>query len=193
MIDMRKKWDAVYEKGQALPVPPDRVLVENMHLLPRTGTALELASGLGGNAVELARRGLDTRAWDVSPVAMDRLADYARAQRLPLECEARDVVEQPPEAGAYDVIVVCHFLDRVIVPHIIAALRPGGLLCYQTFTRTRVTDAGPGNPEFRLADNELLALFSDLTLIAYREEGRVGDLSQGFRDEAMMVACKSKV
>lgn len=190
MSDTREKWDSIYGKNRGLPVPPDRVLVENLHLLPREGTALELACGLGGNAVELARRGLETRAWDISPVAMGQLAEYARDQGLPLECEARDVVEQPPAENAYDVVVVCHFLDRAVVPHIIAALKTGGLLCYQTFTRTRVTDTGPGNPEFRLADNELLKLFASLRVLVYREEGRVGDLDEGFRDEAMLVGQK---
>jgi SAM-dependent methyltransferase len=165
-------------------------VTENRHLLPERGDALEIACGLGGNTVLLAERGLATRAWDISGVAMARLADYARSRGLPLECEARDVVANPPAPGSCDVIVVAHFLDRVLIPHIVRALRPQGLVFYQSFTLERVTDTGPSNPQFRLADNELLALFAGLRVLAYREEGRIGDIGQGFRDEAMIVAQK---
>jgi SAM-dependent methyltransferase len=191
MNEARSKWDAVYGGDKGVPGRPSRVLAENQHLLPDRGEALELACGLGGNAVLLAERGLATRAWDISGVAMARLADYARARGLPLECEARDVVANPPAPDACDVIVVAHFLDRSLIPPLIRALRPGGLVFYQSFTLTRVTDTGPSNPEFRLADNELLALFAGLRVLVYREEGRTGDIARGFRDEAMIVARKA--
>lgn len=188
--DARVKWDAIYSGKAGEPGAPSRVLAENRHLLPAGGEALELACGLAGNAVLLAGLGLRTRAWDISAVAAERVAAYARQHGLPLESEARDLLQHPPAPESCDVIVVAHFLDRALIPHIIAALRPGGLVFYQTFTRSRVSDAGPGNPEFRLAENELLALFSGLQLLVYREEGRVGDIGQGFRDEAMIVARK---
>ena len=44
--------------------------------------------------------------------------------------------------------------------------------------------------EFRLAEQELLHLFSGLQVLFYREEGCVGNLQQGFRDEAMLIARK---
>jgi hypothetical protein len=41
-----------------------------------------------------------------------------------------------------------------------------------------------------LADNELCQLFSSLKLRYYREENRLGDLQEGARDIAMLVAEK---
>lgn len=190
MDDSRSKWDAIYSKKTGFPGVPTRVLAENVHLLPSAGVALEIACGLAGNAVLLAERGLETCAWDISEVAIRQVDEYAQARGLPLSGEARDVTERPPEPDRYDVIVIAHYLDRGLAPHLVHALRRGGLLFYQTFTRTRVTDTGPGNPEFRLADNELLGLFSPLRLLVYREEGRVGALDQGLRDEALIVAQK---
>jgi SAM-dependent methyltransferase len=184
----REKWDAVYSQKSGFPGAPARVLAENLHLLPPGGDALEIACGLAGNAVLLAGRGFDTRAWDISAVATDQVTAYGKARGLPLLGEARDVTTDPPPPDSCDVIVIAHFLDRALVPHLVAALRRGGLLFYQTFTRTRVTDAGPGNADFRLADGELLALFAALKPLVYREEGRVGALDQGLRDEALLVA-----
>jgi hypothetical protein len=86
------------------------------------------------------------------------------------------------------VLVVTHFLDRGIVPALAAALRPGGLLLYQTFSREAVSTRGPSTPEWRLARNELLSLFAGLVVRAYREEGTLGDTGRGLRDLAYLVA-----
>jgi tellurite methyltransferase len=188
MDETRKKWDTIYAgRGNAVG-DPARVLSENSHLLPARGDALEIACGLAANAAFLARRGLSTLAWDISAVAIERVNRYAAEQGIPLRGEVRDIDAAPPPAASFDVIVVSHFLDRALVPALRAALRPGGLLYYQTFTRTRVHETGPSNPEFRLTDNEFLRLFAGMRVLVFREEGLVGDTRAGLRDEALLVA-----
>jgi SAM-dependent methyltransferase len=169
---------------------PARVLSDNLHLLPRHGKALDLACGLGANALLLRHRGLATWAWDISPVAIARLDEAAQQADLTVHTEVRDVILQPPEPDSFDVIMVSRFLERSLAPALQAALRPAGLLFYQTFTKLRVTDGGPRNPHFLLEDNELLHLFATLRLRVYREEGLVGELGSGFRNEAMLIAQK---
>lgn len=182
---MSAKWDARYQ-GMHGDIAPLEVLADNAHLLPPGGDALDLACGLGGSALFLAGCGLRTRAWDLSTVAIDAL--LARAHGLAVEAEVRDVTVQPPEAGRFDVICVGHFLDRELCPKISAALKPGGLLFYQTFSRDRVDDSGPGNPQYRLGVNELLELFPRLIVRFYRDEGSLGDAARGFRNRAQLVA-----
>jgi tellurite methyltransferase len=131
-----------------------------------------------------------TRAWDLSPVAIGKLRDHAQAHGLPIRADVRDVERQPPDPDAFDVIVVSYFLERALAPALAAALRPGGLLFYQTWTREAVDDRGPGNPVFRLAPNELLHLFPGLRVVAYREEGLFGNTTEGLRDEAWLVAAR---
>lgn len=186
--DLQAKWDARYAEGRVEDSAPCGVLVEYAHLLPRAGRALDLACGLGGNALWLARRGLDTTAWDLSPVAIGKLAGCAQLQALPLTAEVRDALKQPPPARSFDVIVVSRFLDRALMPALIAALRDGGLLCYQTFTRETPNANGPACAAFRLAPNELLRFADGLRILVYREEGLVGDTTQGLRGEAWLVA-----
>ncbi|MGD8589320.1 MAG: class I SAM-dependent methyltransferase [Chromatiales bacterium] len=165
------------------------VLTQNRHLLPPQGLALDLACGLGGNALLLAESGLRVSAWDLSPVAVERLRNRVLEQGLAnLQAEVRNVEERPPAAESFDVIVVTHYLERRLVPALVAALKPGGLLFYQTFTQIAVSNRGPENPVFRLADNELLRLFKDLAIRFYREENRLGNLREGHRDVAMLVA-----
>ncbi len=183
---LRRKWDQRYRDAEG-PSEPARVLRENLHLLPARGHALDAACGLGGNALALAGRGLAVSAWDLSPVAIERLTGWAAEGGLLLDAAVRDICLDPPAPESFDVVVVTHFLDRALAPALGAALRPGGLLFYQTFTRESVTDCGPADPEFRLAPNELLHLFPDLIVRAYREEGFTGDTTLGTRDVAMLV------
>jgi 2-polyprenyl-3-methyl-5-hydroxy-6-metoxy-1,4-benzoquinol methylase len=187
--ELRVRWDKRHQEAEGVGNPA-KVLLENLHLLPSKGDALDLACGRGANALLLAEAGLRVQAWDLSSVAIERLQAEADSQGLDIQAQARDVITQPPSPGSCDVIVVSHFLDRSLAPQIIEALRPGGLLFYQTFSQVAVTDRGPDNPAFRLADNELLGLFSALLVRAYREEGRLGDTSRGWRDIAMLVAEK---
>ena len=188
--DTQKKWDAIYQKSAEGEYTAVRVLQENQHLLPEGGCALELACGMAANAAFLARKGLSTTAWDISAVVIERLQTSPAMQDLPITFEARDIVQQPPEEASFDVIVVSYFLDRSLIPHVKRALKPSGLIFYQTFTQTYVNEGGPRSRDFRLADNELLQLFGDYQVLVYREEGRVGDLQQGYRDEALIVAQK---
>jgi len=189
MPDDREKWDQIYRQGSGPPPAAAAVLRDNAHLL-NGGRGLEIACGLGGNALLLAAKGVQTDAWDISTVAIARLQALAREEGLPMQGAVRDVAQQPPPPESYDVIVVSHFLERKLAPQIIAALRPLGLLFYQTFTRVRVGETGPHNEAFRLAPGELLALFASLRPVVYREEGLLGDLTTGFRDEALLVAQK---
>ncbi len=176
---MRSKWDARYRDSDCNSNTVAAVLTRNQALLPRHGRALDIATGLGGNALFLAKAGLQVDAWDISPVAIERLNAAAAQQGLVISTQVRDVIAIPPEDNSYDVIVVSRFLSRELCPAISAALRPGGLLFYQTYMQDRKGDAGPTNPRFLLKKGELPHLFSELEVIFY-EEG----------DEAMFVGRK---
>ncbi|MGB5261042.1 MAG: methyltransferase domain-containing protein [Gammaproteobacteria bacterium] len=185
-MSIREKWNQRY-RDATVEAQASQVLKENLHLLPDDGHALDLACGFGGNALLLAQQGLIVDAWDIADVPIAVLRDVARKRQLAIQAEVRDVETNPPGPGTYDVIAVSYFLARNIIPALIQALRPGGLIYYQTFTRQHVTDRGPQRAEFRLADQELLHQFSGLQVLFYREEGCVGDVQQGCRDEAMFV------
>ena len=185
---IREKWDQRYSTAEGKSALPSAVLDENRHLLPAGGKALDMACGRGGNALLLARSGFDVHAWDISPVAIRSLEETAGQEGLNITTEVRDVIQQPPGAGTFDVITVSYFLERDLALPVSQALRHGGLLFYQTFIRDKVSPEGPDNPDFLLAENELLDLFSSLCVRVYREEGSIGDPQRGFRNEAMLVA-----
>lgn len=192
MSESQAKWDRIYSQEKKATPSVCAVLQENNHLLPVTGRALDLACGLGSNALFLAKLGLKTEAWDISPVAIEKLQQIAQQENLPLTATQQDLTALSPIAEQYDVIVVSHYLDRPFCKKIVSMLKPEGLLFYQTFTAEKVSVGGPTNPKFVLAQNELLELFSELSVLVYREEGLIGDSAQGFRNQAMLVAIKAR-
>jgi 2-polyprenyl-3-methyl-5-hydroxy-6-metoxy-1,4-benzoquinol methylase len=186
----KNKWDRIYSERKPAQPQPAEVLLQNRHLLPKQGVALDLACGLGANSLLLAEQGLEVHAWDISSVAIAQLDKLAQQSGLEIHVLERDVSSQPPEPDSVDVLVVTHFLVRAMAADLVAALKPGGLLFYQTFCRDKVYAQGPSNPEYLLKDNELLQLFSGLKVRVYREESLLGNHDQGWRNQAMLVAEK---
>jgi len=187
--EITTKWNTRYStaEGEATPC---YALREFTHLLPTKGEALDFACGRGGNALLLARHGLQTQAWDLSSVAIEQLQVISDTQKLNIQASVRDVEQEPLQANSFDVIVVSYFLDRKLAPTLVNALKPSGLLFYETFISEKLEGVGPSNPDYLLGENELLGLFSDIHLLAYREDGLVGDVEQGQRNVAMLVGQK---
>ena len=176
MIDvMSHKWDAIYAQLDVESSLPVSVLTENEFLLPKAGTALDLACGVGANALFLARHGMTVTGWDISIVAIDKLSAHATRQGLNINACQEKINVESFTGSSFDVIVVSRFLDRTLSDAIIEALKPEGLLFYQTFTREKMMQNPPNNPDYLLTENELLTLFSPLRVIFYRENALIGE------------------
>jgi SAM-dependent methyltransferase len=148
-----------------------RWLVDHAHLLPPGGDALDVASGAGRNAIWLAERGFHTRAVDRDEAAILQIRETAARLQLPLQADVVDLETGDPQVfpPAYDVIVVVHYLHRPLFPALKAALRPGGVLVYETFTRAQALRGRPTNPAFLLELGELRDLVAPLDVLVERE------------------------
>ncbi len=157
---------------------PTRWLLEHDHLLPRAGEALDLACGRGRNALWLAGRGLRTRAIDRDAAAVEILSRESLRRGVPVVAEIADLESGEVSFGAdaYDTIVVVHYLHRPLFPALRAALRPGGLLVYETFTRGQEERGHPRNPAFLLEHGELRELVQPLEIVVEREGDFEGKL-----------------
>jgi SAM-dependent methyltransferase len=180
-------------------------LTNQRHLLPTAGAALDVACGRGRHALWLAALGFRVVAIDRDDAALQDLVAETRrrgvharvldpaglvpmpdpnvpslvAAAVDLETGARVL-----PIGAFDVIVAVHYLHRPLFPQLIDALRPGGVLVYETFTTAQAARGKPTNPDFLLRPGELLQLIRPLSVLASREGEFDG------RDVASVVARK---
>ncbi len=189
-----KKWNEIYaaesQADSELEPKAANVLQDHAYLLPSSGVALDLACGLGGNAMFLTNCGLNAHAWDISAIAIEKVQAHCQRKNISITTEVRDIEQYPPVSNSFDVICVSYYLERTLTQDIITALKPKGLLFYQTFINDKASDVGPSNPQYRLKQNELLALFSSLHVLVYQEHGTVGDVKKGLRNVASLVAQK---
>jgi tellurite methyltransferase len=136
----------------------------------RLGPVLDLACGYGRHSLAAARLGLPVLAVDRDDEALRTLQRIAppliQCVRADLETGA-GIPVAPASCGA---VLVFRFLCRSLAPAIVEALRPGGLLLYETFTtHQRDLGQGPRNPAFLLEPGELEKLFAALRPIVCEE------------------------
>jgi 2-polyprenyl-3-methyl-5-hydroxy-6-metoxy-1,4-benzoquinol methylase len=187
----RERWNARYDADTFEPFPPAPAewLVEHRDLLAGGAgrTAIDVACGDGRNARALAELGFAVDAVDLSDVVIERLRVAAAETGLRVVARAIDLERDALPANAYDVVVCMNYLQRNLFDALGAALRPGGLLLYETFAQAHVEELGRTfNPAFVLGHNELLRAFGDLHVVHYREG--VAERRGGPRGVASLVA-----
>lgn len=160
---------------------PARFLVQQLHRLPK-GMVLDVAAGRGRHTLLLSSLGYQVEAIDRDEQALAQLVTEARSRHLAdVTTRALDLESpHPPCLGEdrYDAILVFLYLSRPIFPQLIRALKPGGVLVYETFLIDHhLRYQHPRRREFCLEQGELLNLTSGLRVLHY-DEG----LHDGTRD-----------
>lgn len=179
-------WDAKHSlAGREAAEAPAGILAELWPLLP-PGAALDLACGSGRNAIFLAEHGRPVTAVDWSQAALDLLEKRAQTLRLPVRRIQRIEEAQQARAGidlvqtdlesaqlgvnGYFLILCVRYLQRSLFSQICRALRPGGMLLFETYTKAQLDfSGGPRNPAHLLDRGELRRAFPELQTVFYRE------------------------
>jgi tellurite methyltransferase len=164
----RRHWDARYRDSYA-PRSPSALLQRWVHQLA-PGYALDVACGSGRNAILLAERGWRVLGVDISPVGLRIARDESRRRGIHIDLAALDLDSWPIPEARFDLVCVFRFLLRPLCPRLTSAIKPGGVLIYETFTiNQRRYQGGPRQDEFLLQPGELPSLFPDLRQLEYNE------------------------
>ncbi len=168
--DRERFWDERYRKQEAAPERgPAAFLVEHRRLLPPRGRALDVAMGTGRNALYLASLGYEVTGMDVSGVAVARCREEAVRLGLSVEAIQADLESYEMASDAYDIVIDFYYLQRELAPHLTAALRPGGVLVFESFTtEQRRFGWGPHHEEVQLRPGEQPKQFTGQVVVAYR-------------------------
>jgi len=152
-------------------MPSDDVISEWLqawaHLIPASGSVLDLASGRGRHARWLARRGYSVLAVDRDAVA---LAEAGLETGVKTLCADLENAAWPLAGMQFDGIVVTRYLHRPLMADLLAALAPGGVLIYETFAVGNGEVGKPSNPDFLLQPGELLDIVHGrLRVLAFQD------------------------
>ncbi|MDP1748918.1 MAG: class I SAM-dependent methyltransferase [Reyranella sp.] len=132
-------------------------------LVPPGVAVLDVAAGNGRHTRFFAERGHPVTAIDRD---VSGLAATDTVEVIPADLE--DGSTWPLAGRTFGAVVVTNYLHRPLFPHLFAALRPGGILLYETFMAGNERFGKPSRPEFLLKDGELLELVSGrFSVIAY--------------------------
>ena len=180
-ISDRERWNEKYSQCQ----PPSHIeadtwLIEAIELIeqstsvmPTDRRALDIACGLGHNAIWLAQHGWQVDGIDVSNAGLQLARQLAGTEKSEVNWIEADLDHWEPAADGCDLAIVFRFLDRVHVPRVVStALRAGGWLIYETFSRAQLkrADTHIRNPTFTLTAGELPTLFPDFDTVIHRED-----------------------
>ena len=183
------RWNEKYERESELwlGMEPRRLLVSFIGQIPKKGLALDAACGVGINAVYLAKHGLRVLGIDISEYALHLARRRIKKLGYPVEFAVADLSQPWLPDDYFNVITNFHFLERAAIPVYRQALKPGGLIMFDTFVaRSNTVDS----PAYYLEPGELNLLFEGFEIIHYAESILEQSRSHGERGAAQIVARK---
>lgn len=169
----RERWERRYaDPGSSLTKGPHAFLMRHAPPPWPGSRALELACGLGHDALWLAAQGYRVDAIDISREALRRARAVMQARRLSgVTFIQADLDHFPLPCHAYDLVTVFRFLNRDLFPAIRARVRPGGLIIYQTLNVRRLEKNPATNPDHMLAMDELPRYFPGWAVLDAGSDG----------------------
>jgi SAM-dependent methyltransferase len=163
-------WDERYRSREAHETEPEPLVVETAMRLP-AGAALDLACGAGRNALWLAERGWRVTAIDGAPAAIEILRQRASERSLRVDARVADLEKHEYQIApsAWDLIVICRYLQRDLLEPAKLGLVPGGVLLQIALVGEQATYK-------RLVPGELDGYFQGWEILHRREDGSVSEI-----------------
>lgn len=148
------------------PAPPSAWVRRFAALLPPGAQVLDVACGSGRHIRWLAGQGFVPLGLDRDAQALAVAGAFGAVLQADLEG-----APWPLPGRQFGGVVVTNYLWRPLLPDVLAAVQPGGVLLYETFGLGQASIGRPSRPAFLLRPGELLALCSgpDWRVVAYED------------------------
>jgi len=175
--DEKATWDRKYREGSHAVREPDPFLLKAHRefvgpLFPAPGRALDVAGGAGRHALWLAARGWDVTLVDISGAGVAKARERAKKRQRgqgKIHFVVSDLNSYKFPRRRFDLVVVFFYLERRLFPALSAALKPGGLLIYKTYTREHCKFRECSHPMYFLEPGELRCAFPGFEVLYSRE------------------------
>ena len=140
-------------------------------LVKTGGTVLDIACGGGRHLRYFLSRGHTVVGIDLDIRGVEDLRAHPKVEIIAANLE--DGSPWPLQGRSFAAIIVTNYLHRPVLPALVDALEPGGVLIYETFARGNERIGRPSSAAFLLRNGELLDLArGELQVVAY-EHGEV--------------------
>lgn len=154
--------------GHAANMPEPWVL-RATHLVPQDSPVIDVACGNGRHGRWFLANDHDVTFVDITLDAVADITDLPRTTFIAADLEQPDFqparIFTPRRFGG---VVVVNYLWRPLLPALVDAVAPGGVLIYQTFAVGNERFGKPSNPDFLLHPGELLeAVRGSLDVLFY--------------------------
>ncbi len=152
--------------------PPSPWIVRFAPLVRAGGSILDVACGNGRHLRHFLDRDIRVMGVDIDLRGVNDLD--GRPDVTLLQADLEGEAGPPPALTGFDAVIVTNYLHRPLLPALVGALKPGGLLLYETFGNGNQRHGRPSSPAFLLRDGELLrfALEQGMQVVAF-EQGEV--------------------
>jgi tellurite methyltransferase len=183
-------WNTRYTKEPEcwLSRSPHKLLHDHIELLNPDGLVLEVAAGAAITGLYLAELGFRVIALDISLAGLLLARRRADRHDVPLSMAAMDLSDPWLPPAHFDTILNFYYLSRPLLGCYQQALKPGGLLFFETFVRQIDQES---NSEHYLERGELLNTLREWEIIYWAEIKRHrGASSQSSRLVSQLVTRK---
>ena len=181
------QWDERYSTSELIWTGRANRFVETHLAELAPGTAIDLGTGEGRNAVWLAARGWTVTAVDFSEVGLDKAKRLAAEHGVSILTVHADATTWTPPSPV-DLVVLSYLQlpgdeRRKVLAHAATWVAPGGTLFVVAHDRSNVTDGygGPPSPEVCYTVEETTGLLGDLEVIVAEVAERDVDTPGGTR------------
>lgn len=169
----RVRWDQIYRQRFDQPYPaPDPLLLQFTPAVPQDQLlrALDFAGGQGQNGLWLAEQGYYVDIIDISRVGLQRArAEMAIRNLRNVNLLQIDFDDIQLDDEIYDMVCVFRYLRRDLFGQLMASVKSGGRLIYETYN-TRYLELVPEfNTAFLLHPGELELAFQKWHVLHYEE------------------------
>jgi SAM-dependent methyltransferase len=173
----REHWNTRYESEEYVyGTEPNAFLQTQAHRIP-SGAVLCVADGEGRNGVWLARQGYAVTSIDYSPVGLEKARKLAARYGVAVELIEADLLAYDFGQERYTGIVsiYSHFAREDMLPlhrKYAQALKPGGVLILEAFSKQQLQYASGGPKDIRLlySVEDVRTSFSELEELYLKEE-----------------------
>jgi SAM-dependent methyltransferase len=136
--------------------------------VPDRRSVLDIACGGGRHSLVFLDRGHEVTAIDKNTAQCEIPGD--RDDFTLIAADLEDGSKWPFLGRRYGAVVVANYLYRPLLPALIEALEPGGVLIYETYAKGNENFGRPRNPKHLLDPGELLdVVCGKLWVTAYED------------------------